>query len=71
MKRRLRDILDSPEAAKEIAAGLRAEKDAERRRIRAKLSETDRAFMDAVRIVFPTARLVAIHFADGEKKGEL
>lgn len=41
----------------------------ERDRIRAKLADTDRDFLDAVRKVFPGARLRYIRFFDGEEIG--
>lgn len=44
-------------------------KDVERMRIRAKLSEEDRDFLDAIKRVFPTARLVWLKFKDGEEIG--
>ena len=44
-------------------------KDDERSRIRAKLSEQDREFMDAIKAVFPSAKLVGIKFKDGETIG--
>ncbi len=40
-------------------------------RIRAKLSDEDRDFLDAIRQVFPTARMVGIRFSDGETIGKL
>ena len=46
-------------------------KDDERARIRAKFSEQDREFMDAIRLVFPTAKLVGIKFKDGETIGRI
>ena len=45
-------------------------KDVERMRIRAKLSDEDRDFLDAIRQIFPTARMVAIRFSDGEEIGK-
>ena len=48
-----------------------AEKKIERMRIRAKLSDEDRDFLDAIRQVFPTARMVGIRFSDGETIGKL
>jgi hypothetical protein len=39
-------------------------------RIRAKLSDEDRGFLDAIKEVFPTARLVGIRFSDGEDIGK-
>jgi len=41
----------------------------ERERIRAKLSDSDREFMDLVRQVFPNAALKWIKFNDGEEIG--
>lgn len=46
-----------------------AEKKIERMRIRAKLSDEDRDFLDAIKQVFPTARMVWIKFNDGEEIG--
>jgi len=40
-------------------------------RVRAKLSDEDRDFLDAIRLVFPTARMVGIRFSDGETIGKL
>ncbi len=48
-----------------------ADKRIERMRIRAKLSDEDRDFLDAIRQVFPTARMVGIRFSDGETIGKL
>jgi hypothetical protein len=42
----------------------------ERDRIRAKLSETDRQFLDEIREVFPSAKLNFIRFKDGEQIGK-
>ena len=42
----------------------------ERDRIRAKLSETDRKFLDDLRGVFPNARMQFIRFKDGEQIGK-
>jgi hypothetical protein len=41
----------------------------EKERIRAKLSESDREFLDLVRQVFPNASLKWIKFNDGEEVG--
>jgi hypothetical protein len=41
----------------------------ERDRIRAKLSDTDKDFLDALRRIFPGARLRYIRFSDGEEIG--
>jgi hypothetical protein len=40
-------------------------------RIRAKLSDEDRDFLDAIRDVFAGASLVAIRFSDGEVIGNM
>ncbi len=48
-----------------------ADKRIERMRIRAKLSDEDRDFLDAIRQVFPTARMVGIRFSDGETIGNM
>ena len=40
-------------------------------RIRAKLSDEDRDFMDAIKETFPGARLVGLRFSDGETIGKL
>ena len=45
-------------------------KDVERMRIRAKLSDEDRDFLDAIRQTFPSARMVGIRFSDGEDIGK-
>lgn len=42
----------------------------ERARIRAKLSERDRKFLDDLRELFPNARLRFIRFKDGEQIGK-
>lgn len=47
-----------------------ADRQVERMRIRAKLSDDDREFLDAIREVFPSARLVGIRFNDGEEIGK-
>lgn len=41
----------------------------EKARIRAKLSDADREFMDALRALFPNVRLKWIKFNDGEEIG--
>ena len=48
-----------------------ADKRIERMRIRAKLSDEDRDFLDAIRQVFPTARMIGIRFSDGETIGNM
>lgn len=48
-----------------------AEKRIERMRIRAKLSDEDRDFLDAIRQTFPSARMVGIRFSDGETIGRV
>jgi len=40
-------------------------------RIRSKLSEQDREFLDAIKEQFPGSKLVAIRFADGETIGNM
>jgi hypothetical protein len=67
---RLRDALDTPAKAEKVAVRTAAERDKERARVRAKFSESDRAFMDEIRGVFPSARLVYVKFSDGEQIGE-
>ena len=47
-----------------------ADKRIERMRIRAKLSDEDRDFLDAIRDTFPGARLVGLRFSDGEDIGK-
>lgn len=63
---KLRDALDNPVAAAEVAAKNAADREAERTRIRGKMSEADRAFIDALLKQFPGARLVGVRFKDGE-----
>lgn len=41
----------------------------ERDRIRAKLDKRDRAFLDELRKLFPSARMVWLEFSDGETVG--
>jgi len=43
----------------------------ERQRIRAKMSEQDRKFMDDLKELFPNSRLRGIRFSDGEQLGEV
>ena len=43
----------------------------ERMRIRAKLNDADREFLDAIRELFPSARMVGIRFSDGEQIGKI
>lgn len=45
-------------------------KDIERMRIRAKLSDVDRDFLDAIRELFPSAKLTHLLFSDGEEIGK-
>ena len=47
-----------------------ADREAERQRIRAKMSDQDRKFMDELRRLFPNSRLKGIRFNDGEQIGE-
>ena len=48
-----------------------SDKKIERMRIRAKLSDEDRDFLDAVRATFPGARLTGLRFSDGEVIGNM
>lgn len=50
---------------------LSSDKKIERMRIRAKLSDEDRDFLDAVRATFPGARLTGLRFSDGEVIGNM
>lgn len=43
---------------------------AERQRIRDKLSETDRKFLDALKGLFPNSKLRHLYFYDGEEIGK-
>lgn len=65
----LRTILDSSEDAKAAAEDQTKKREAERSHIREKLSETDRAFLDKARELFPSMKLVGIRFSDGEQIG--
>lgn len=47
------------------------DREAERERIRAKMSEQDRKFMDSFKALFPSSRLVGIRFSDGETIGRM
>jgi len=40
-------------------------------RIRAKLSDADREFLDAIKELFPGSRMVGIRFSDGESIGNM
>ena len=40
-------------------------------RIRAKLCDEDREFLDAIKELFPGSRMVGIRFSDGETIGNL
>ena len=44
--------------------------ESERKRIRAKLSEADRKFLDELRALFPNSKLRHIRFSDGEEIGK-
>lgn len=66
---KLREMFDSAEKAKQINTEQQKQQDETREHIRAKLSETDRQFIDDLREVFPTVRLVGIKFNDGEVIG--
>lgn len=65
----LRAALDSTEAAKVADGAQEAKRDKQRQHIRDKLCDTDREFIDQLREVFPSARLVGIRFSDGEQIG--
>ena len=71
MTSKLRDALDGQQQAKKIDVEQTAKRDATRDRIRAKLCETDRNFIDQIRATFPSARLVGIRFKDGETIGQI
>ena len=43
----------------------------EKMRIRAKLCDEDRDFLDAVKATFPGARLTGLRFSDGETIGNM
>ena len=63
-----------PESALAIGRSERwmtADQKIERMRIRAKLSDEDRDFLDAIRQTFPSARMVGIRFSDGETIGNI
>lgn len=47
------------------------DRETERQRIRAKMSDEDREFLDALKQLFPNSRLKAIHFTDGEQIGDI
>jgi len=49
----------------------RSNRSTERQRIRAKMSEQDREFMDELKGLFPNSKLRGIRFSDGEQIGEL
>lgn len=68
---RLAQALDSPGDAKAVADAQAKDRDAERARIRAKLSDSDRQFLDEARALFPGLRMVGIRFADGETVGRV
>jgi hypothetical protein len=71
MTNRLRDALEGKVQAQVIDAKQTAQRDETRDRIRAKLCETDRNFIDKLRETFPSARLVGIKFNDGETIGRI
>lgn len=48
-----------------------SKRETERQRIRAKLSENDRKFMDELKALFPNSKLRGIRFTDGEQLGEI
>ena len=47
-----------------------SEKQVEKMRIRAKLCDDDRDFLDAIKATFPGARLIGLRFSDGEDIGK-
>ena len=47
-----------------------SERQVEKMRIRAKLSDEDRDFLDAIKDTFPGARLTGLRFSDGETIGK-
>ena len=47
------------------------DREAERQRIRAKMSKQDRKFMDELKALFPNSKLRGIRFTDGEQLGEI
>lgn len=49
---------------------MKTDRTVERMRIRAKLSDEDRDFLDAIKELFPGSRMVGISFSDGEKIGK-
>jgi len=61
--------MESTEIAKAETVKQERSRDEERARVRAKLSERDRNFIDKILSAFPGARLVAIRFEDGEQLG--
>lgn len=65
------EVLDDGVAAMEIARERRETWQAERARIRAKLSEVDRKYLDEILRLFPNTRMVGIKFDDGEEIGTL
>lgn len=71
MTNKLRDALEGQPQAKKIDAEQTAKRDETRARIRAKLCDNDRDFIDNILSTFPGARLVGIRFSDGEEIGRL
>lgn len=47
-----------------------SERQVEKMRIRAKLSDEDRDFLDAIKDTFSGARLIGLRFSDGEDIGK-
>lgn len=68
---KLTEMFDSPEKAAAIAKEIAKEQQSERERIRSKLSEVDRKFLDELRSLFPQVRMLGIEFKDGEKVGRV
>jgi len=65
----LRDALKGEAEAKAAATDQTKHRETERARIRAKLCDTDRDFIDKIIETFPGAKLVGLRFSDGEKIG--
>jgi hypothetical protein len=53
------------------AVSEKSNREAERARIRAKMSKQDRKFMDELKQLFPNSKLRGIRFTDGEQIGEV
>ena len=68
---KLRSVLEGAQQAQEAAEEQTAKREETRKQIREKLSETDAAFLDNLREIFPTARMLGIEFDDGTKFGRI